>query len=82
VVLDQSVPFSDIESAILNSGCSTLESHGVFDVYAGPGIPEGKHSLGIALQFRKMGANLTDEEANQERDLIVKALEALGGQLR
>jgi len=51
-------------------------------VYEGTGIPEGKHSLGIGLQFRKMGANLTVEEGDQARDAIVAAIVELGGILR
>ena len=59
-----------------------LEKQWLFDVYEGKGIPEGSHSLAIALQLRKQGENFTDEEANQVRDAAVQALEALGAKLR
>ena len=81
VIIDTSVPFSRVEEAIVQACGPALERLWLFDVYTGTGVPEGHHSLAIALQFRKAG-NFTDEEANQVRDLAVAALEALGGKLR
>ncbi len=82
VLIDKSVPFDKIQAAITSAPTDLLENCWLFDVYEGIGIPEGKHSLGIGLQFRKMGANLTDEEGNQARDAIVAAIVELGGILR
>lgn len=82
ILIDKSVPFDAIKSAITTAPTDLLEDYWLFDVYEGTGIPEGKHSLGIGLQFRKMGANLTDEEGNQARDAIVAAIVELGGILR
>jgi phenylalanyl-tRNA synthetase beta chain len=82
LLIDKSVPFRSIDSAILASGGEVLEKHWLFDVFAGAGIPEGKHSLGIALQLRKFGENFTDEEANDVRERVVTALTALGGTTR
>jgi phenylalanyl-tRNA synthetase beta chain len=82
VIIDQAIPYFEVERAIMNAGAPSLERHWLFDVYSGPGVGEGKHSLGIGLQFRRMNANLTDDEANRERDLIVEALESLGAKLR
>jgi len=82
ILIDKSVPFDEIKSAITTAPTDLLEDYWLFDVYEGTGIPEGKHSLGIGLQFRKMGANLTDEEGNQARDAIVAAIVELGGILR
>ena len=66
----------------LKTAGEILEKQWLFDVYSGKGIPEGKHSLTIALQLRKFGENLTDEEANQVRDRAVRALEELGATQR
>jgi phenylalanyl-tRNA synthetase beta chain len=82
ILIDKSVPFEKIQAAITSAPTDLLENCWLFDVYEGTGIPEGKHSLGIGLQFRKMGANLTDEEGNQARDAIVAAIVELGGILR
>ncbi|MCB0824658.1 MAG: phenylalanine--tRNA ligase subunit beta [Armatimonadetes bacterium] len=80
-VIDKSVAYSKIEDSIRASSAEVLEKMWLFDVYDGKGIPEGQHSLAIALQFRKHG-NFTDEEANQVRDQIVAGLESLGAKLR
>jgi len=82
ILIDRAVPYAQIEKALEQSGGELLERHWLFDVYRGAGIPEGKHSLAIALQFRKMGSNLTDEEANQARETVVAALEGLGATRR
>lgn len=81
-VIDKSVPYQDIETAILKSGGDLLETHWLFDVYDGKGIDPGQHSLAFALQFRKFGGNFTDEEANALRDQIVSSLAPLGAKLR
>ncbi len=81
ILVDKALPYEKIEKAISNGGGEVLEKQWLFDVFEGANIPEGKHSLGIGLQFRKHG-NFTDEEANQVRDRIVAALESLGATLR
>lgn len=82
VIFDQSVAYKDIELAVASAAGPLLEECWVFDRYVGPGVEEGKHSLGIALQLRKLGGNLTDQEANEVREATVSALQKLGGQLR
>lgn len=82
ILIDKSVAYRDIEREIAASVGDILERQWLFDIYSGKGIPEGKHSLAIALQLRKMGENLTDEEANQVRDSAVQALAKLGGTQR
>lgn len=74
----QSVAFSSVEDAIREACGDVLERLWLFDRYIGPGIPEGQHSLSVALQLRKLGENFTDEEANQVRDRAVAALSSLG----
>ena len=82
VLISKSVPYAQIERAVQAAAGVTLERQWLFDVYEGQGIPEGQHSLAIALQLRKFGENFTDEEANQVRDVVAAALEGLGGKLR
>lgn len=79
LLIDKSVPFAEIGNALDRAVGDALEDRWLFDVYEGKGIPEGKHSLAIALQLRKFGSNFTDEEANQVRAQAVAALAALGG---
>ncbi|MBS1709809.1 MAG: phenylalanine--tRNA ligase subunit beta [Armatimonadetes bacterium] len=82
MVFDKSVSYAAMSQAIGQAGGPLLEKHWLFDVYAGKGIEPGFHSLSFALQFRKVGANLTDEEGNQARDSVVAALASLGGTAR
>ncbi len=78
ILIDKAVPFNQIEDKVKVAAGEVLERQWLFDVYAGKGIPEGKHSLGLALQLRKMGENFTDDEANQVRERVVQALASLG----
>ncbi len=82
VQLPKSTPYTQVERAVREACGEVLERAWLFDVYDGKGIPEGSHSLSIALQLRKPGANFTDEEANQVRAKAASALQALGGTLR
>ncbi|MFQ3677519.1 MAG: phenylalanine--tRNA ligase subunit beta [Fimbriimonadaceae bacterium] len=78
VVVEKRVPFAEIESAIRQACGDSLEKLWMLSVYEGKGIPDGSHSIAVALQLRKMGENFTDEEANQVRDRAVAALVAVG----
>lgn len=80
--IPKSVPFASIEKEIADASGENLEDIWLFDVYEGKGIPEGEHSLAAALTFRKPGETFTDEEANQVRDAVVRALESLGAKQR
>ncbi|MBX3096118.1 MAG: phenylalanine--tRNA ligase subunit beta [Fimbriimonadaceae bacterium] len=81
VLVPSTVAYEKLEEAICSTGGDLLESHWLFDVYEGKGVPEGHRSLAIALVFRKDG-NFTDEEGNQARDAIVAALAEQGAILR
>jgi phenylalanyl-tRNA synthetase beta chain len=81
-LIRKDVPFSKIEDAVRSAGGNLLEKQWLFDVYEGKGTGDGEHSLAIALQLRKLGANLTDEEANQVRAKVAEALVQLGATLR
>jgi len=82
LLIDKSVAYSEIEQAVQSACGDVLERQWLFDVFEGSSLPEGKHSLGVAMQLRKIGANFTDEEANQVREQAVAALTALGGTTR
>jgi phenylalanyl-tRNA synthetase beta chain len=82
ILISKEVAYATLQKATGDAGGEVLEKQWLFDVYEGKGIPEGSHSLAIALQFRKMGGNFTDEEANQVRDRVAAALVALGATMR
>jgi phenylalanyl-tRNA synthetase beta chain len=82
VMTPKTIAYADLNRAIITAGGEVLEKHWLFDVYEGKGVPEGSHSLAIALQLRKRDGTFTDEEANQVRDRIVAALTKAGATLR
>ncbi len=77
-LIDKSVPFAKISETLSSAAGDLLEKSWLFDVYEGKGVPDGQHSLAIALQLRKLGGNLTDEEATQVRERVLQALAGLG----
>lgn len=81
-VISKEVAYKEIDQAIRNSAGPELEKHWLFDIYSGKGIEDGYHSLAIALQIRKLGENLTDEQANAVRDRILEPILALGATMR
>jgi phenylalanyl-tRNA synthetase beta chain len=80
--LSKSVPYERVQATVAQAAGEVLERQWLFDVYAGANMPEGEHSMAIALQLRKQGENFTDEEANQVREKVAEALVALGATLR
>ncbi len=82
IIIAKEVLYREIDAAIRQAGGEDLERHWLFDAYEGEGVPERHHSLAIGMQFRRKGANLTDDEANKLRDHVIAALERLGARLR
>ncbi|HMD60858.1 MAG TPA: phenylalanine--tRNA ligase subunit beta [Opitutaceae bacterium] len=70
VVVDASARAEDVRGRIaLMAGAAagssfSAESVEVFDVYEGPGLPQGKKSLAFSLVFRSPSRTLTDDEVN------------------
>jgi phenylalanyl-tRNA synthetase beta chain len=79
LVVDDSVPAADVESALRSGAGELLESIRLFDVYTGPQVGEGKKSLAFALRFRAPDRTLTEAETAAARDTAVtSAAEAVG----
>jgi len=83
LIVDESVPASDVLAAILAAGGDLLEDARLFDVYRGDPIPAGKKSLAYALTYRAPDRTLEDREVAQIHARIVKAASRkLGAALR
>ncbi len=55
----------------------------LFDLYTGPGVPEGKKSLAIAVTLQPVEATLTDEQIETfSKALVAQVAKATGGTLR
>ncbi|MFJ6570378.1 phenylalanine--tRNA ligase subunit beta [Streptomyces sp. NPDC091292] len=83
LVVDSSVPATDVERALREGAGELLESLRLFDVYTGEQVGSGKKSLAYALRFRAADRTLTVEEATTARDTAVTvAAERCGAVLR
>lgn len=60
-----------------------LENVGIFDIYAGKGLPDGTKSLGLRFSYRSPDKTLTDLEVNNVHERIVrKTIELTGARVR
>jgi len=73
----------DVEAVLTGAAGEWLSSIELFDVYAGPGTPEGMRSLAFALQFSHPERTLTESEVQSVQDRMVEAVATqCGGRLR
>ncbi|HYI79690.1 MAG TPA: phenylalanine--tRNA ligase subunit beta [Thermoleophilaceae bacterium] len=82
VVARADVSAATVEATVTEAGGDLLAATGVFDVYEGEQVGEGKRSLALRLQFRAPDRTLTEDEVVERRNAIVAALEQIGGQIR
>lgn len=75
-LVDKSISVKQIESAVRDTVKENwLKAFDVFDVYTGPGIPEGKKSLAVAMTLQDDSRTLVDTEINSLISAIIKTLE-------
>jgi phenylalanyl-tRNA synthetase beta chain len=83
LLLDKSVSFSDIERAAKACDRKILRNVGLFDVYEGKNLEEGKKSYAVSFVFQDAESTLRDEAVDAVMEKIRKELETqLGAQLR
>jgi phenylalanyl-tRNA synthetase beta chain len=58
---------ADVLATLVEGAGELLEDIALFDVYAGPGVPEGQKSLAFTLRFRAPDRTLTADEASTAR---------------
>ncbi len=75
VILDASLPWGRIETAIRALDLPDLEALEFFDEYRGRQIAPGKKSLAFSLTYRAMDRTLTSEEVDRSQSRLVAALE-------
>lgn len=79
VVCSRGVTVAALADAMYKAGGEYLESCKPFDVYTGPGIPEGKRSVAFSLTMRAKDQTLTDEHADEIMKSILSNLEKVHG---
>ena len=83
LLCDASVPVGTLEACIRNAEKSVLRDVKLFDVYTGPGIPEGKKSVAFSLTLRSDDGTLTDDHAEEAMAAVLGALKTeLGAVIR
>ncbi|MGB6388676.1 MAG: phenylalanine--tRNA ligase subunit beta, partial [Methyloceanibacter sp.] len=82
-LLDADVAAADVVRAAQSADRALIADVGVFDVFTGQGVPEGKKSLAIEVTLQPRDKTLTDDEIDAVAAKIVAAVtKATGGELR
>ena len=83
LVCDEGLTVGELTECIRSAGAEVLKGVALFDVYTGPGIPQGKKSVAFSLTLRSDDSTLTDDHAEEAMGLILGALkERLGAVIR
>jgi phenylalanyl-tRNA synthetase beta chain len=83
LILPAAVPAARVVEVLEAHGQPWLQEARLFDVYAGPPIPEGKRSLAFHLTYRDPERTLTDDAVDRHHQQVVEALaRELGAELR
>jgi len=83
LVVDEGVPWRDLEATIREASPGELEQVAFLNLYRGKQVPKGKKSLALRLVFRAEDATLTREQADAFQERIVSRLtKKLGAELR
>lgn len=83
LIVDDSLPASDIVGRIEAYPSELIEEVAIFDFYKGKGIPEGQKSLAFTIRYRAKDRTLTDSEIEEVHGALVKYItEKTGGTVR
>lgn len=82
-VVDAATPAGDLARPILGVDKQLVAEARIFDVYQGPGVPEGKKSIAVQVTIQPREKTLTDAEIEGLSARIVAVAEkAVGAKLR
>lgn len=81
-VADKAKASGDLVKAAVGADKALIASARVFDVYEGPGVPEGSKSVAIEVLVQPREATLTEAEIEALSAKVVAAVEKAGGKLR
>jgi len=76
VLVDEAVSAGDLMRAIRTAGGPMIEDARAFDEYRGAQVGAGKKSVAIRVALRKADRTITDSEADEAIDAIVRELKA------
>jgi phenylalanyl-tRNA synthetase beta chain len=72
----------DLVRAVLGADKALIASARVFDLYRGPGVPDGHKSLALEVHIQPVDQTLTDKDIEALSARVVAAAEKLGAKLR
>ena len=75
LLVDQQVTFDDIKGQALKAENKILKSVGLFDVYEGKELPQGKKSYAVHLTLQDEGKTLTDKQIDKSVQRITQRLQ-------
>ncbi|BBK35014.1 phenylalanine--tRNA ligase beta subunit [Allostella sp. ATCC 35155] len=82
-LVDEAVSAEAVLRAVRAAERKLLAGVRIFDVYRGPGVPEGRKSVAVEVVLQPVGATLTEEEIDAVAARIVaQVAKATGGVLR
>jgi len=83
LLLDEGVSFADLRTAAFKTAKKLLKQVGLFDVYRGDKIPEGKKQYALNFIIRDMDKTLTDQDTERVMDKLLEMFKKdFGAQLR
>jgi phenylalanyl-tRNA synthetase beta chain len=83
VVVPEATLAGHASRVLSDAGGDLVEALELFDVYRGPGVPEGHKSLAYRIVYRDPDATLTDKRVEKAHEAVQRAArEVLGGSLR
>jgi phenylalanyl-tRNA synthetase beta chain len=83
LVVDKNIAFSELKSLAFKAEKKLLKSVGIFDVYEGDKIPDGKKSYALSFILQDENKTLTDKLIDKSMNRIQQAFEReIGASLR
>jgi phenylalanyl-tRNA synthetase beta chain len=83
LIVNEEVPWADIESAASRKAPAEMEDLQFVDIFHGKAIPQGKKSVTLSLWFRDAEGTLTHEQVdNFEKAILAELNTSIGATLR
>ncbi|OZU89776.1 phenylalanine--tRNA ligase subunit beta [Virgibacillus indicus] len=73
-ILDEEVQAGDVKAVIEKSGAPLVIQVGIFDVYQGENMPEGKKSIAYSLLYQHPEKTLKDDEIEESFNQIIETV--------
>ena len=83
LLLDEGVRYADLRAAAFKNAKGLLRQVGIFDVYRGKGVPDGKKQYAMSLVLRDDARTLTDGEVERTVGRLLEVFKnQFGAELR